>query len=138
VEDIPLLTERFIKRISANQDKALQIDAEALAVLLRYPWPGNVRELENTLERAANHTLDGTIRIIDLPELVRSGRVLDTNSPAPQPIVTTAEAEREAIIRAGWACQGRVSEMAQQLGIGRTTLWRKLRRWHITPDQFKR
>jgi transcriptional activator for dhaKLM operon len=138
MEDIPLLAERFLSRISPNHDKALQLDGEALAVLLRYPWPGNVRELENALERAANHTLDGTIHIVDLPEVVRSGRVLETNSPAPQPIVTTAEAEREAIIRAGWACQGRVTEMAQQLGIGRTTLWRKLRRWHITPDQFKR
>jgi transcriptional activator for dhaKLM operon len=106
--------------------------------LCRYPWPGNVRELENALERALNHSLDGTIRMTDLPEVVRLGRLIDATSPIPQPVLTTVEAEREAIIRAGWVCQGRLSEMAQQLGIGRTTLWRKLRQLHITPDQFKR
>jgi transcriptional activator for dhaKLM operon len=47
------------------------------------------------------------------------------------------DAEREAIIRAGWACRGRVSEMARNLQIGRTTLWRKMKRHNITPDQFK-
>jgi transcriptional activator for dhaKLM operon len=45
--------------------------------------------------------------------------------------------EREAIIRAGWACQGRVSEMAENLGIGRTTLWRKMKRHNLRPEQFK-
>jgi len=76
--------------------------------------------------------------MLDLPEIVRSGRLIQTTSPTPQPIVTTAEAEREAIIRAGWACQGRVTEMAQQLGIGRTTLWRKLKSLNLSPEQFKR
>jgi transcriptional regulator of acetoin/glycerol metabolism len=138
VEDIPLLAERFLSRITQTQERASWIDDETLAILNRYPWPGNVRELENALERALNHSTDGTIRMIDLPEVVRRGRVLHTTSLIPEPVVSTAEAEREAIIRAGWACQGRVSEMAQHLEIGRTTLWRKLKRLNITPEQFKR
>lgn len=138
VEDIPLLAGHFLARMSRHQQPDSAIDDEALAVLVRYPWPGNVRELEHALERGVNHCLDGTIGIIDLPEIVRSGRVIETTTPVPQPIVTTAEAEREAIIRAGWACRGRVSEMARQLGIGRTTLWRKLKRLNIAPEQFKR
>jgi len=138
VEDIPLLTERFLNRITQSQEHASWIDDETLAILRRYPWPGNVRELENALERALNHSVDGTIRMIDLPEVVRQGRVLNTTSPTPEPVVSTAVAEREAIIRAGWACQGRVTEMAQHLEIGRTTLWRKLKRLNISPDQFKR
>jgi transcriptional activator for dhaKLM operon len=138
VEDIPFLAERFLSRMNKDQPAGLKIDEEALAVLCRYPWPGNVRELEHALERAINHSLDGMIRIIDLPEIVRSGRIIQSTWPTPQPIVTTIEAEREAIIRAGWACQGRVTEMAQQLGIGRTTLWRKLRHLNLTPNHFKR
>jgi transcriptional activator for dhaKLM operon len=138
VEDIPLLAERFLSRITQTQERASWIDDETLAILNRYPWPGNVRELENALERALNHSTDGTIRMIDLPEVVRRGRVLHTTSLIPEPIVSTAEAEREAIIRAGWACQGRVSEMAQHLEISRTTLWRKLKRLNIAPEQFKR
>jgi transcriptional regulator of acetoin/glycerol metabolism len=138
VEDIPLLTERFLSRMMRDHHHEAKIDDEALAVLSRYPWPGNVRELENALEQAMNHSLDGTICITDLPEIVRLGRLIDATSPVPQPVLTTVEAEREAIIRAGWACQGRLIEMAQQLGIGRTTLWRKLKQLHITPDHFKR
>jgi transcriptional regulator of acetoin/glycerol metabolism len=138
IEDIPLLAERFLIRMAKDHPNGLSIDEDILAVLCRYPWPGNVRELENALERALNHSLDGTIRMTDLPDIVRLGRILDETSPIPHPIVSTAEAEREAIIRAGWACQGRTSAMAQHLGIGRTTLWRKLRQLHIVPEQFKR
>ena len=48
-----------------------------------------------------------------------------------------SEAEREAIIRAGYAYQGQLTEMAKSLGIGRTTLWRKMARYNLVPEQFK-
>lgn len=137
-EDITFLADRFLSRMALSSNQQPHIDEEALVTLQRYPWPGNVRELENVLERAVNQSLNGEIRIVDLPELVRSGRLLEASSPAPQPIISVAEAEREAIIRAGWACRGRVSEMARHLEMGRTTLWRKMKRLNISPDQFKR
>ncbi len=136
VEDIPLLAERFLARMTAQANRPAWISDEARAMLLRYPWPGNVRELENALERAFIHTTDGTIRPANLPEIVRHGRVLTPESPHPQPILSLLEAEREAIMRVGWHCQGRVGEMAKQLGIGRTTLWRKMKRLDIAPEQF--
>ena len=89
------------------------------------------------LERAISQSQDGIIRVVDLPEVVRSGRVITSDSPQPEPVLSVADAEREAIIRAGRACQGRVTEMAEQLGIGRTTLWRKMKRLEISPDDFK-
>jgi transcriptional activator for dhaKLM operon len=46
-------------------------------------------------------------------------------------------AGREAILRAGWACNGRVTEMSRLLGIGRSTLWRKMKRLDISPSIFK-
>lgn len=137
VEDLPLLAERFLARISERQERASWISDEALDVLRRYPWPGNVRELENVMERAINHSRDKTIHVTDLPEAVLNGRVITTTTPHPLPVLTAAEAEREAIIRAGWACQGRITEMAQQLGIGRTTLWRKMKRFNLTSEDFK-
>jgi transcriptional activator for dhaKLM operon len=137
VEDVPLMAERFLARISDRDDRPYWIDEEASKVLCRYPWPGNVREMESALERAMSLCQDATIRVVDLPEIVRSGRVLDATSPQPAPILPLAEVEREAIIRAGWACHGRVTEMARQLGIGRTTLWRKMKRLNISPDYFK-
>ncbi|MCA9974624.1 MAG: hypothetical protein KC413_02705, partial [Anaerolineales bacterium] len=103
----------------------------------RYPWPGNVRELESVLERALNQGNDAVISVADLPENIRRGRVVTAVSPQAQPLQTTAEAEREAILQAGWATHGRVTEMAKQLGIGRTTLWRKMKRLNIDPEHFK-
>lgn len=138
LEDIPLLAERFLARLTQRKEQAMWLNDQALDALNHYPWPGNVRELENVLERAIHHSQDGTIRKEDLPDMVQSGRVITAESPQPQPVITTAEAEREAIIRAGWACQGRINEMAQQLKIGRTTLWRKMKALDISPQQFKR
>jgi transcriptional activator for dhaKLM operon len=137
VDDIPLIAERFLARIGQRDDRALWIDDEALAILCRYPWPGNVREMESALERAVAHSQDEVIRVVDLPDVVRSGRVITADSPQAEPVLTVADAEREAIIRAGQATHGRVSDMAQQLGIGRTTLWRKMKRFHISPADFK-
>lgn len=136
-EDIPLLAERFLARISLRDGRAAWIDDEATAVLRRYPWPGNVRELESILERALHHSSDNIIHVADLPEAIRSGRLVIANSPQAEPVLTTTEAEREAIIRAGWACQGRLTEMSHHLGIGRTTLWRKMKRFNLSPGQFK-
>lgn len=136
-EDMPLLAERFLARITRRDERATWIDDEALGILRRYPWPGNVRELEGVLERAILQSEDGVIHATHLPEAVRNGRVLVSSSPNAEPVLSIAEAEREAIIRAGWACRGHVTEMAQLLQIGRTTLWRKMRHHNITPEQFK-
>ena len=136
-DDISLIAERFLSRISERDDRQYEIDEEALTILCRYPWPGNVREMESVLERAISQSNDGVVRIVDLPDSVRSGRIITSNSPQPEPVLSVADAEREAIIRSGWVCQGRVSEMAEQLGIGRTTLWRKMKRLNILPGDFK-
>jgi transcriptional activator for dhaKLM operon len=136
-EDLPLLVERFQARIGRQDGRAVGIDDEALAILRRYPWPGNVRELESVLERAIHQSYDGTIHAADLSDAVRQGRVLTTDSLNPLPLLSVAEAEHDAIIRAGWACNGRVGAMARDLKIGRTTLWRKMKRYNISPEQFK-
>jgi transcriptional activator for dhaKLM operon len=137
MDDLPLLAERYLARVTQRDGRATWIDDEAMTVLLRYPWPGNVRELESTLEWAVNQARDDRICLDDLPLVVRNGRVLTPDTPQPQPVLTVPQMEREAIMRAGWNCQGRVAEMAQQLGIGRTTLWRKMKQLEITPEQFK-
>jgi transcriptional activator for dhaKLM operon len=63
--------------------------------------------------------------------------VLNARSPLAQPVLSVSEAEREAILRAGWACHGRVTEMARLLGIGRSTLWRKMKQLDISTTHFK-
>ena len=136
-EDILLLAKRLLARSARRHGQNLVLDDEAMTILRRYPWPGNVRELEMVLERAAYQSSDYVIRLMDLPESVRNGRVVVGHGPEPQPVLSAAEAEREAIIRAGWACKGRVSEMARELEIGRTTLWRKMKLHQIDPTRFR-
>ncbi|WP_420643560.1 dihydroxyacetone kinase operon transcriptional regulator DhaR [Candidatus Leptofilum sp.] len=136
-EDILLLAQRFLARSARRHGQKLVLDAEAAAILSRYPWPGNVRELEMVLERATYQSSGYMITPMDLPESVRKGRVVMGQGPEVQPVLSAAEAEREAIIRAGWACQGRVSEMARELEIGRTTLWRKMKLHQIDPARFR-
>ncbi|MCA9866062.1 MAG: PTS-dependent dihydroxyacetone kinase operon transcriptional regulator DhaR [Anaerolineae bacterium] len=137
VEDIPLLAEHFLARHTDSESRAIWIEDEAVGFLIRYPWPGNVRELESVLERAMSQSHNNVIRPADLPEMVRNGRVLVARYPLAQPVLSVDEAEREAILRAGWACQGRVTEMARLLGIGRSTLWRKMKRLEISATIFK-
>jgi transcriptional activator for dhaKLM operon len=136
-EDILLLAKRLLARSARRHGQNMVLDDEAMAILRRYPWPGNVRELEMVLERAAYQSSDYVIHLMDLPENVRNGRVVVGRGPQPQPVLSAAEAEREAIIRAGWACKGRVSEMARELEIGRTTLWRKMKVYQIVPARFR-
>lgn len=136
-DDIPALASRFLTRFTRANGGVAEIDDEAMAVICRYPWPGNVRELESTLERALHHSENGVIGVADLSATIRKGRIVTTASPHAQPILSVEEAERKAILQAGWVCQGRVSEMSQHLGIGRTTLWRKMKQFNLTPDYFK-
>ena len=136
IEDIPLLADRFLARLSPGETETAQLSDDTMAILKRYPWPGNVRELETVLERALAQSENGVIRPMALPENVRTGRVM-MDSPIPLPVMTVDEAEREAIMRAGYACNGVVTHMANELEIGRTTLWRKMRHLNINPQQFK-
>ncbi len=135
-DDIPTLIDQFLKR-NATGKYLCRLDDEALRVLEQYPWPGNVRELESVIERAVLHCDDTTIHVTDLPQSVRTGRLLKPTSLIPQSVISLEEAECEAIIRAGWAHQGTITAMAESLEIDRTTLWRKMKRYGIDASDFK-
>jgi DNA-binding NtrC family response regulator len=129
-EDIPLLAEHFLARFAQRQGRVLRLSAGATERLLRYAWPGNVRELENAMERLAILARDETIEPADLPAHVGAGLALGA-APGLAAEQTLAEAERAHIIqileRYGW----NHSRAAEALGIGRTTLWRKLKDYGI-------
>lgn len=137
-DDIPVLAARFLTRFRRVSMPEPVIEEEALQMLCRYPWPGNVRELESVLEKALHHSDNHIIRVSDFSVTIRQGRVVTAASPKAQPILSVEEAEREAILQAGWVYQGRVSEMSEHLGIGRTTLWRKMKKLNLSPDYFRR
>jgi DNA-binding NtrC family response regulator len=131
--DIPLLAEYILQRLVQSQGdgssrKRWTLTSEALDRLLAYDWPGNVRELENCLERAVTLGSGPLIRPADLPSNIQL-------PPAPGPagfpdsVIPLEEMEREAILRALSSAGGDKLLAARLLGIGKTTLYRKLRKY---------
>src|SRR5215468_6547059 len=129
-EDIPLLAEHFLARFAERQNRSLRLSPATMERLLRYPWPGNVRELENAMERAAILAQADTIEPGDLPPHVTASLTL---GPAPRlgPPQTLAETERILIMQTLERSSWNHSRAAESLGIGRTTLWRKLKEYGI-------
>jgi len=129
-EDIPALAEHFLARSAGKLGRELRLSAAALERLLRYPWPGNVRELENAIERAAILARRESVEPDDLPPHVAAGLQLGP-SPALPRQTTLADAERVHILQTLEGVGGNHSAAAEALGIGRTTLWRKLKEYGL-------
>ncbi len=131
-EDIPLLVSHFLGRLSRRTGRpAPTLSDEALALLMRYDFPGNVRELENLVEHAFVLARGSEILPEHFPrEFLEAA--LGTAPPAPQGerVLEDSEARliREALDRHG----GNRARAAAWLGIHKTTLWRKMRRYGIT------
>jgi DNA-binding NtrC family response regulator len=133
-QDVPLLTGHFLERLARTTGMQRNISDEALKLMLAYDWPGNVRELENCLERAAALTSGPTVHVSDLPTSIQNWRVQTAAAAAPQAnasqtIVPIADIEKQAILRAIDQLHGDKLEAARLLGIGKTTLYRKLKEY---------
>jgi DNA-binding NtrC family response regulator len=100
-------------------------------VLLEHNWPGNVRELENAVEYAVTLADGSVIDVEHLPPLVRSGAQRKREQPRGGKSRTLSEIERDHIKDVLETCDWNQERAASQLGIGRTTLWRKLRKYNI-------
>ncbi len=129
-EDIPALAEHFLARSADKLGRTLRLSPAALDRLLRYPWPGNVRELENAIERAAILARTDTVEADDLPPHVTAGLQLGPSPTLPRQ-TTLAETERAHILQTLERFGRSYSQAAEALGIGRTTLWRKLKEYGI-------
>jgi transcriptional activator for dhaKLM operon len=133
--DLPLIVNATLDRLRRQSGRRVEVSSEALQLLRHYRWPGNVREMENALERAAVLADSGVIEAKHLPDSIR-GRGWPGEPIEHVPAMH--EAEYEAIVRAASACQGNLTKMAEMLGIGRTTLWRKIKASNIRVEDFRR
>ena len=128
-EDVPLLVQHFLKKYSEAYGKPLLgLTRRAQVVLLQHNWPGNVRELENVLSSAAITASSDFIDVADLPEHLqrRDGHASFHDEPwRPLPL---DEVRRIHIERVLESCKGNRVRAAQMLGIGRTSLYRHLKR----------
>ena len=131
-QDIPLLIGHFLDRMTRTSGQEKILSDDALKALLAYDWPGNVRELENCLERTYAFTSGPLIHTTDLPREV--AKLTDTvntngngNGNGHSKIIPIAELEKQTILSAINELNGDKLQAARMLGIGKTTLYRKLK-----------
>jgi two-component system response regulator HydG len=129
-QDIPLLIGHFLDRLTRNSGQQKTLSDDAVKAMLAYDWPGNVRELENCLERAYAFTSGPTIQTADLPREIANLPIADfsnTNGNGHFKIMPIAELEKRTILNAISELNGDKLQAARLLGIGKTTLYRKLK-----------
>jgi DNA-binding NtrC family response regulator len=129
-QDIPLLIAHFLDRMARSSGQEKLLSDEALKAMLAYDWPGNVRELENCLERTYAFTSGPLIHTTDLPreiaKLPGTDSVVGDNGSRAK-IIPMAELEKMTILNAIAELNGDKLQAARLLGIGKTTLYRKLK-----------
>ncbi len=130
-EDILLLADHFMQKYAEKMKKrVIGISKEARELFLAYPWPGNVRELENTLERAVALCVGFQIKAEDLPKRIKfwqsSAKAKEENTLLPLKNVEEQHI-RHVLQTLNWDYDRAV----EVLGIGRTTLWRKIKEYGI-------
>ncbi len=132
MEDLPLLVNNILKRLSVRSNETLSISPEAMALFTAYHWPGNLRELEAVLGRAASQLIGAEpITPEHLPDFIRRPYSLKFNAAQLVSGNSLSEIEHEALLQSARACGGNLQKMTKVLGISRTTLWRKLRQYNI-------
>src|SRR5246127_2912587 len=130
--DIPLLVTSFLEKFSISQQTSRTISEEAMRQLISYDWPGNVRELENAIERAVALGSGPVVHVGDLP----SNLQYPTTDRLPQrnELIPLEELERRAILRTLRETAGDKLAAARILGIGKTTLYRKLKQYNLETE----
>ncbi len=140
-EDILPLTAHFLERISHQSGKKFTLSDDALRTMMQHEWPGNVRELENAVEHGCAFSTCGVVGLGDLPtQLKQEGLAARRTTAAPgkseEPsaavqVKSIAVLERQAILDAIRVLDGDKLKAAKLLGIGKTTLYRKLKEYGI-------
>lgn len=142
-EDVPELTQHFLQLYAQRSGKPVpQVDDDALAALKAYDWPGNIRELQNVLERAMVVAEGPAITLTDLPPEVAAA--VGTSTLRDQGFLVAGslgiaaerherdQRERERLVRALARANGNKAEAARALGLARSTLVSRLKKYGLT------
>ena len=128
-EDIPILAQSFVEKCASRLARPIDgFTDEALEALCRYPWPGNVRELENMIERVVVLNRTGKIALNDIPTTLRDQVRQTMLAGVPG---TLQDLERQRIADALREADGNKKLAASRLGIHRSTLYAKMRRYKL-------
>jgi DNA-binding NtrC family response regulator len=138
-EDIPLLVEHFLEKYARDAGKRVTtVEGRAMEAMAGHGWPGNVRELENVIHRTLLVSSGLELTYDDLPPGIGGDGAMSTSVSQPAPssggeggTLNLEELERDTIVRALEQNKGNLSDVARQLGIGRSTLYRKLEQYGL-------
>jgi DNA-binding NtrC family response regulator len=131
-EDLDALIAHFLKRYNTINNKNVQtVSPKAKKIFLDYDWPGNVRELENAIEGALIMTKDEVINEWDLPNLSKFISTVRKTTTATNLKKAVEEPEKEHILSVLGRCGWNRSKAAEMLGVNRTTLYNKMKKYNI-------
>jgi two-component system response regulator HydG len=140
-DDIGLLVDYFLKQITTMRGTGYSVSPGAMKQLMRHDWPGNVRELRECLEYAAGPSAGPVLDTMDLPPHIRSAALNPAAKLFPakgNKIVPLAEVEKQTILHALERLNGDKLMTARALGIGKTTLYRKLKEYGLQASGVSR
>ena len=137
-EDIPFLVDHFIRKFNAKTGKKIiSVSPNVMSILMRYDFPGNIRELENIIEHGFVLCRGSIIKREHLPpELLQSEVDFDKSKKLESTPVTESIDEQARIITTIRNCGGIISKAAEELGMHRSTLWRKIKRYRIDINEL--
>ncbi|NKB23553.1 MAG: response regulator [Kiritimatiellae bacterium] len=135
VSDIPLLIQHFIKEFNKENNKHIEgVTTDTAEMLMAYTWPGNIRELRNAIERMVVLTRSDRLSVPDVPSTIKEGADYRVG-PKNMPEMSLEEAEKDLIINALKKYNGNRTKAAEQLGISRRTLHRKLNEYSLKEEK---
>jgi transcriptional regulator with PAS, ATPase and Fis domain len=131
-EDIPLLVEHFVRQFNLKKGKAIAgVAPEVMVFLMSYPFPGNIRELENIIEHAFVLCRDSLITLEHLPPELKQTSPSETQPGESSAALELKKAEAQVIIDTLKKFDGHRGRTAQELGMDKSTLWRKMKKLGI-------
>ena len=150
--DVPLLAAHVLDHMQRESGVAYTFSDDALHLIMDYDWPGNVRELENAIERACALSSGPVLHLADFPTQVQdfhshnrnavessahlsAANEASSSSSLPHSVLSIAELEKQAILNTIRQLKGDKLMAAKLLGIGKTTLYRKLKEYGLSGDQ---
>ena len=141
-EDIAVLAEYFLERVRRETGRSHSFSEDAHRLIMEYDWPGNVRELQHAVERTCAMSSGPVLHTVDLPTQLQDFQALrreaDTlahargDSHGADAVVSIADMEKQAILETIRQLKGDKLMAARLLGIGKTTLYRKLKEYGLT------
>lgn len=135
--DLPFLLERIFTEESQAQGGGHAMAPDCLNTLLHYTWPGNLRQLRNVLRAALALSRGGVVQVCDLPDDINGSPLPADGCAATQGVfgqaLTHVEPERETLLRALQESHWCITRTARQLGVCRSTVYRRMQRWALVP-----